>query len=317
MKEELLSWICCPYCKGDLELIVTAQESGEIREGELRCSCGKIYPVKKYIPRFVESDKYSESFSYEWKRHAKTQLDSSNIDKIMEKTSEKQFQNRIDFPLESLKGKLALDAGCGIGRYIEVAHKYGAKVIGFDLSYSIDCAYENIGHLSNVYLLQVDIFNMPFREGIFDFIYSYGVLHHTPDCEQAFKQLPSLLKNDGKLSIFVYSSYNKAIVASSAFWRLFTTRMPKKLLYYFSYISIILYYLYKIPIVGQIGKAFFVIPMHPDWRWRVLDTFDWYSPKYQSKHTHWEVYKWFQDSGFRDIIVHPYEITLSGTKYKA
>jgi SAM-dependent methyltransferase len=232
----------------------------------------------------------------------------------MRDVTRRQFQNLISVSLESLKEKLLLDAGCGMGRYTEVAASVGATVIGFDLSYSIDSCYENLGNLENVHLVQADIFHLPFKDNIFDFVYSFGVLHHTPSCERAFKQLPQKLKKGGMLSIFVYSSYNRSIVLSSKFWRFFTTRLPKRLLYYFSFISVPLYYIYKIPVIGSIGKALFVIPLWPDWRWRVLDTFDWYSPKYQSKHTHWEVFRWFEESGLRDIKIYPGEIALSGTK---
>ena len=314
MRRELLSWLSCPECRKDLKLQVISEENGEIKEGILECQCSKKYSIKKYIPRFVESDKYVSSFSFEWAKHSKTQLDSYNINKIMRDTSRKQFQSRIDFPLEELKDKLVLDVGCGMGRYAEVVSQYGAIVIGIDLSYSIDFAYQNLGNFENVHLIQADIFSLPFKDETFDFIYSYGVLHHTPEGEKAFKQLPRLLKKGGKLSIFVYSSYNKMIVYSSNFWRFITTRLPKRLLYYFSFISVILYYFYKIPIIGQIGKAIFVIPMWPDWRWRVLDTFDWYSPKYQSQYTHWEVFRWFKECGLSEITIHSGEVSISGTK---
>lgn len=314
MKVELLSWISCPECRGDLKLDIYSEGNNEIKEGVLKCPCGNTYPVKGYIPRFVDSDRYVSSFSFEWENHKRTQLDSSNKDNIMRDTSLKQFQSRIDFPLEDLRDKFVLDVGCGVGRFAEIASRYGAIVVGVDLSHSIDCSYENIGHFKNIHLVQADIFNMPFKEGIFDFIYSFGVLHHTSDCEKAFRQLPRFLKRGGRLSVFVYSSYNKTIVYSSNFWRSITTRLPKKILYILSFISVPLYYFYKVPLLGQIGKAIFVIPMWPDWRWRILDTFDWYSPKYQSKHTHWEVFNWFKESGFKNINIYPNEITMSAIK---
>jgi hypothetical protein len=46
-----------------------------------------------------------------------------------------------------------------------------------------------------------------------------------------------------------------------------------------------------------------VVPVsnHPDPEWRVLDTFDWYSPRYQWKHTYREVERWFRDLRFQDV----------------
>lgn len=310
MKTKLLNWLVCPECRSKLNIVSSREETGEIKEGVLSCNCGKGYAVRDFIPRFVESGKYAESFAFEWSMHARTQLDSANRNNI----SEEAFRSRIDFSLADLRGRLVLDAGCGMGRYAEIAAKHGAEVIGFDLSGAVDVAFRNIGFKENVYLVQANIFKLPFVENAFDFIYSFGVLHHTSDCEKAFKQLPYLLKPGKKISIFVYSSYNKGIVYSSNFWRFFTTKLPRRLLYYLSYISVPLYFVYKIPVLGNILKTLFVIPMNPDWKWRILDTFDWYSPKYQSKHTHAQVYRWFNEEGLSDIKIFDGEVTMLGVK---
>ena len=314
MKKKLLDILRCPACKVSLSLAVKSRDKEEIKEGSLSCSCGKKYQISNFIPRFVETDDYLKSFSFEWRIHRKTQLDSANKKSSMDNIAESIFRSRLNFTLSELKDKLVLDAGCGMGRYAEVASNFGAIVVGIDASFAIDSAFENIGRRSNVHLVQADIFNLPFAKETFNFIYSFGVLHHTPDCEKAFKQLPPLLKKDSSISIFVYSQYNKAIVYTSAFWRFFTTRLPKRVLYFLCYISVPLYFIYKIPVLGNIGKMLFNIPMIPHWRWRVLDTFDWYSPKYQSKHTHAEVFNWFKNSGLSDINIPEGEVSMIGRK---
>jgi hypothetical protein len=40
---------------------------------------------------------------------------------------------------------------------------------------------------------------------------------------------------------------------------------------------------------------------HPDREIRICDTFDWYSPEYQSHHTDEEVRGWFAEAGLTDI----------------
>ena len=56
MKRSTLDILCCPVCKADLDLEVTARETGEdgeevILEGTLRCrQCGVIYPITEGIP---------------------------------------------------------------------------------------------------------------------------------------------------------------------------------------------------------------------------------------------------------------------------
>ena len=51
-----------------------------------------------------------------------------------------------------------------------------------------------------------------------------------------------------------------------------------------------------------------------DATWRVLDTFDWYSPWYQSKHTYEEVFRWFEDCGLQDLKVIEQPIAVRGTR---
>jgi len=61
------------------------------------------------------------------------------------------------------------------------------------------------------------------------------------------------------------------------------------------------------------GSAAF-ISLERDWRWRVLDTFDWYSPRYQSWHTHHEVFWWFKENGFERIEVLAPSVSQIGVK---
>ena len=51
MKRDLVGILCCPACKGDLELTVGREEGHEVLEGTLRCArCDKGYPVEDGIP---------------------------------------------------------------------------------------------------------------------------------------------------------------------------------------------------------------------------------------------------------------------------
>jgi hypothetical protein len=54
--------------------------------------------------------------------------------------------------------------------------------------------------------------------------------------------------------------------------------------------------------------------LHPDWRWRWLDTFDWYTPRYQWKLLYPEVFRWFRESGFQEIEIFDGPIRMRGRK---
>lgn len=282
----------------------------------LVCSnCGKRYPALHGMVRFVDAQNYAGSFGFQWKIHARTQLDDANSHR-----SEISFRQRTGFRPEDLAGKLVLDVGCGMGRFADVAARWGATVVGIDLSLASEVAAQNLAD-RDATIFQADVFRLPFSEGSFDFIYSIGVLHHTPNCEEAVKVLPKFLKPGGRLAVWLYSSYNPWYRMSDVY-RKVTRRMPQRFLYRLCYGVIPLYgvhqVLRKIPLVGRPASSAiaWMIPMsfNKDSEWRVLDTFDWYSPWYQSKHTYEEVSRWFESCGLEDLRVGEEPISVSGRR---
>lgn len=316
MKRALLNLLVCSNCRGTLRLSAADGRRldgivEDIEQGALRCEgCRGQTPIVRGIPRFTPSDDYVSSFSFEWARFSTTQLDSVRG----WRQSEERFQQSVDFPLEELKGKLVLDAGCGMGRFAEVAAKYGATVVGVDLSYAVDVAANNLSRWPSVHLLQADLRRLPFRPETFDLIYSLGVLHHTPNPRATFEGLLPLCKPGGKITITVYSAYNKIYVTSTRLWRRLTTKLPSRWVYYLSHLAIPLYPCYQLPGVGWLAKGLWPISLHSDPEWRLLDTFDCYTPAYQSYHTHWEVFQWFRGAGLSDIAVLEPAISFIGTR---
>jgi SAM-dependent methyltransferase len=304
---DVLTILRCPTCWGTLD----EQEIG------LSCrGCRKFFPLINGIVRFVPAEDYAGSFGYQWKKHARTQLDGHGSVE-----SEKDFRERTGFLPRELNGKLVLDVGCGMGRFAEVASRWGARVVGVDLSNAVEVASQNLSDRPSVAFFQADVFSLPFAPGSFDCIYSLGVLHHTPDCEKAFKLLPSLLKPNGIIAIWLYSGYNKWYRLSDVY-RTVTHRLPAHWLHALCHVAIPLYYVHqglrRLPIVGRAssGLLHYVLPvcMHPDPDVRVLDTFDWYSPKYQSKHTYEEIFRWFESCGLGSLRVLEQSIAVRGRK---
>ena len=311
MKERLTQWLACPDCHAELTLRIDEREGEEITSGMLTCtSCKRECPILRSVPRFVETDQYVGSFSFEWNTHQTTQLDS--ITKRQD--SEVTFREKTGFTPEEMKGKLVLDVGCGSGRFMQIAERYGSDVIGIDLSFAVEAANRNMGKHPNIHILQADVFRLPFKKEIFDYIYSIGVLHHTPDTKKAFLSVVPLLKQGGRIAIWVYDFYSHLPIIMSRYYRKITTRMPKRLLYYLCYVAVPYYYLLKIPFLRHIFRAILPTAPWPDWRWRVLDTYDWYSPKYQWWHTDHEVYPWFAEAGLTNIRVLDLPVAFSGEK---
>ena len=195
------------------------------RDGEAFVASGTRYPIIGGIPRFVDSDQYVGSFSFEWNTHDRTQLDMYRDDK----PSEKEFVAKTAFTPEFLKGKLVLDAGVGAGRYADVASRWGADVVGVDLSLAVEAAHRNLKDRPNVWIAQADIGALPFKPGSFDVIFSIGVLHHTPDTRQYFRKLVPLLKPGGTIAIWVYPRSESYAVRER--WVRFVNKIPPKIFY--------------------------------------------------------------------------------------
>ncbi len=291
----LIDLLRCPRCTGSF------RESGE----QLRCERGHTYPVRGGVPRFVSDDGYTSSFSLEWTKHRTTQLDGRRGGE-----SERTFIAKTGLRPEDVAGKLVLDAGCGMGRFADVVSRWGGWVVGVDLSHSVDAAAANLGERDGSAIVQADIFRLPFAPATFDIGYSIGVLHHTPDSAAAFRALAPLVKPGGALAVWVYPE--NPLYAITDLYRRLTTRLPKRWLYALSHTAIPLYWLHRLPGIGKLTRPLLPTRLHPNRAWRVLDTFDWYAPTYQSKHTYPEVAGWFQSSGYTAITLLPDPVAVRG-----
>lgn len=240
MRYELLDYLVCPVCKGDFSLGNNKKgDGGEILQGLLVCkNCGKGYRIEDGVPRLVidfREDATARRFSYEWKRFPKL----SNI-------YEKQFLDWIS-PIDKgfFKGKVVLDAGCGKGRHLYLSSIFGAKtVIGMDVSDAVEVAYQNTKNLSNVHVVQANIYHPPLREGMFDYVYSIGVLHHLPDPGIGFRTIAGLLKPGGTISIWVYGREGNGwiIYFVNPLRKILTSKMPLSMLRIVSFpIALLLY----------------------------------------------------------------------------
>jgi SAM-dependent methyltransferase len=309
MKRDFLNLLVCPECRGKLELEALKTAGSEVETGRLTCADGHAVDIVHGVPRFAASDSYAENFGFEWNIHNKTQLDNATSH-----DSEESFAQKTGFTPEELRGKLVLDVGCGMGRYSDVVSRWAATVVGVDLTSAVDAAQGNIGSRDNVNLAQADIFNLPFADSTFDYIFSIGVLHHTPDTKAAFEQLPRLLKPGGKIAVWVYSTEMRSWCWTSDIYRHLTTRLPKRVLYALCHVAIPWYHLRNLPVVGIYTGVLLPVSIHPSREWRVLNTFDWYSPAYQWKHSNDELRHWFEGQGLIDLRALDFPTSMQGTR---
>ena len=86
MKINLLEYLQCPLCHGELSLKITKKIKKEIITGKFSCNkCKEIFSVKKGIPRFVVDQtkdfvKTEAAFSSKWQKHHKNHQEKDWVD---------------------------------------------------------------------------------------------------------------------------------------------------------------------------------------------------------------------------------------------
>lgn len=126
---------------------------------------------------------------------------------------EPHLVNFADFP--SVKGKKVLEIGCGMGTTAINFLRAGAeKVTAVDVSEkSLEMAKkqaEVYGFSDRIqfYLANAEELSKTVPKEEYDFIFSFGVIHHTPNPELILKELQGYLSPQGKIKVMVYYRYS-------------------------------------------------------------------------------------------------------------
>lgn len=327
MRTKLFEVLACPKCLGELCCSrVKLKRGDEIIEGELRCiRYGCIFPIENGIPRFVSRDSYASSFGYQWNQFRLEQLDSFNGTTL----SENRFYTETNWSKDWMDGKWILDAGCGAGRFLDVASKTGAEVVGIDLSNAVDAAGINLAGRSNVHLVQASIYDLPFRSQSFDGCYCIGVIQHTPNPRKALQSLPRILKAGGDIAVTIYERRRWTRLYSKYLLRPLTKRLSDEMLLRIISVAMpalfpITNFLFQLPYLGRLFM--FTIPvanyvnekeLSPQQRynWAILDTFDMLSPKFDHPQTQFEVEQALNGEGITNLRRIPVQgLTLNGKR---
>jgi SAM-dependent methyltransferase len=108
---------------------------------------------------------------------------------------------------EKWKGKQVLEIGCGIGTDAVSFARAGANYTGTDLSEkSLDLARQRfitLGFLGAFYVSNAEELLIPKR--IYDLVYSFGVLHHTPNPEKALYNIRLYMDRNSELRLMLYA----------------------------------------------------------------------------------------------------------------
>ena len=251
-------------------------------------------------------------YDFTWRRFGVREVEAT-----WEKDSY-QYVRLIPTQLWGGPGKRGLEIGCGGGADLMRLSAHGAQLVGLDVSAGVESARRLTRHLPTVDIVQADVHALPFGAERFDFIYSFGVLHHLPDPQSAFAGLSKLLKPGAPLITYLYEDFGdrsraeRWLLASVRQVRRLTSRLPPVPLYALCWGAVPAVWLLCAvpahalgPIAPRLAKRF---PFSHTLRWPVLaaDLFDRFAPPVEWRFSEGGVRRLYEHSGFERIETRSY-----------
>jgi SAM-dependent methyltransferase len=308
MRERLLEVLAEPRTGAKVRLEGARREGKEIIQGELVSEeTGRRYPIVRGIPRFVETEGYADNFGLQWNRFRAEQLDSAT----QSGRSRRRFDAEAGWTPDELRGRWVLDAGCGAGRFAEVAAERGGDLVALDLSSAVEATRATLTRFPNVDVVQGSVLEPPFRCGAFDFAYCIGVAQHTPDPARAVAAVVRSVRPAGRFCLTIYARRRWTKLNGKYLVRPLTRRVPKKALLRaiektMPFVFPVTDTLFRLPAVGRLAQFAIPVATYVDcdeltreqrYREAVLDTFDMLAPRYDSPMTWQEVEAVLRASG--------------------
>jgi SAM-dependent methyltransferase len=314
MNPALAEILRCPVSGERLRLEGAVLEGERVRSGWLVSECGtRRYPIREFVPRFAPESNYADNFGMQWNRFKQTQLDSHSGHPI----SAERFWASTGWRAEDIADRYVLDAGCGAGRFAEIALRAGAKLIALDYSSAVDACYANLRHYPNLQVVQGDIYALPFQRAFFPYVYSLGVLQHTPDVARAFAALPAMVAPGGRLCVDFYGLGFGTLLNAKYAVRPITKHLSQETLFRILQRSVpamlaVSQGLGAVPGVGRFLRRMVpvanytgVYPLDAQQmrEWALLDTFDMLAPKHDHPQRAGRVRRWLEAAGLAGVEV--------------
>jgi SAM-dependent methyltransferase len=209
---EHLSLLCCPSCRGDLDLV----------RGLLLCDgCGHEFPVSEGIPLLfwpnewsgTRTDDVTESIRAFYEETPFPNYDDfDSVASLIEKSRQGSLAKLLDEQIPP--GALILECGCGTGQLSSFLSIANRTVFGTDLCHNslrLGQQFKQANHLGRVHFLQMNLFRPAFKPASFDLAISNGVLHHTSDPFLAFETIAELVRPGGYVLVGLYHRYGRLV----------------------------------------------------------------------------------------------------------
>ncbi len=187
----------CPKCKSELLYLEERRQ--------LQCPVHGIYPVIDEIPCFFHSNHPENT-----KSHFDTHWDENITEQvpIQKQLVAHEFLKPLFDCINLQKPALLLDAGCGNGVHAQLLSTQSLaktiELVGLDISLSaLRSAAQNLP-TSTWKFVQGDIGELPFEDGQFDAVFSFGAIAYTDNPLNSFSELCRVTKKGGVIGIWIY-----------------------------------------------------------------------------------------------------------------
>jgi ubiquinone/menaquinone biosynthesis C-methylase UbiE len=109
-------------------------------------------------------------------------------------------------PFDKLAGKDVLEIGCGSGVHARLLAQAGARVTAVDLTPTAVAMTRRRLELNGLeaVVLEADAEQLPLADDSFDFVWSWGVIHHSEDTSQVIAEIARVLRPGGRVALMVY-----------------------------------------------------------------------------------------------------------------
>lgn len=109
-------------------------------------------------------------------------------------------------PFDELEGKDVLEIGCGTGVHARLLAAAGARLAAVDLTpTAVDLTRRRLALAGlEADVREADAESLPFDDASFDFVWSWGVIHHSESTERVVAEIARVLRPGGRLALMVY-----------------------------------------------------------------------------------------------------------------
>jgi len=229
-----LKYLACPHTKNKLEL----QEGG--KEITLKSDIER-YQIKNDIPVLISKLNYNDTtdksfidsiedfWNSGWDKRSKED-DHSPLYKLNEKEMSNRLKRKYDIQqsrgegignyfsneikLDMLQDKTSVIIGPGCGEEaMQLCFICKAKVIGIDISLKSASLTNSLLHKfgDNTGIgIQGDSRFLPLQSNTIDFVFSNGVIHHSPNIQKSVDEIYRVLKPNGKFCVALYHKHSIA-----------------------------------------------------------------------------------------------------------